>query len=207
MIKTPHLIASYRLERISGGITPDSSGNGNNGTVYGASIVPAVFGNGLSFDGIDDRVDLPDAVRPTKDFTLSHWVYPRAYVLGHCAVSLSGKGVLSFYPSGTNVRFYVNNGSYYYIERPQSEFPVNNWYHITQTYDGVNIKLYVNGVYIASEPCTGDIVYDIRANSIGSYYYDGFSFDSIIDEVYIFSKAISASDIKRLYLNLHPLNG
>ena len=59
----------------------DASGNGNNGTVYGATLTTDRFGNpnsAYSFNGIDNYIIVPDnqALRLSdSDFTLSAWVY------------------------------------------------------------------------------------------------------------------------------------
>jgi len=201
----PNLKAHYRFESTQADLGIDASGNGNDGTVLGATPGIGQFGGGADFDGVNDRIDLPDSVRPVKDFTISGWVYPITHQKAHCAVGLSAKGVLFFYPTATTIRFYVYNGAYKYIDIPQSEFPVNNWYHIVQTYDGINIKLYVNGKFIDSEPCTGNIVYDTRANSIGSYYDYTYSFDGSFDEVKIFNKAYdNLIDVNLLRIGQNP---
>ncbi len=48
----PGLVGWWRFDEGSGTIAGDSSGNGNNGTIYGATWVAGKYGQALSFDGI-----------------------------------------------------------------------------------------------------------------------------------------------------------
>ena len=59
----------------------DASGNGNNGTVNGATLTEDRFGNAnsaYSFDGVNDSIRLPDftQLNPEEDFAISLWVKP-----------------------------------------------------------------------------------------------------------------------------------
>ena len=55
----------------------DESGNGNNGTVNGATLTADRFGvlnSALSFDGIDDFVEMANAFSDWQDFSFSMWL-------------------------------------------------------------------------------------------------------------------------------------
>ena len=61
------------------GSVDDVSGNGNNGTAYGPTLVPGRFGNdstALYFDGDNDRVEVPfvGSLRIEEDITISAWI-------------------------------------------------------------------------------------------------------------------------------------
>lgn len=59
----------------------DSSGNDNDGDVYGATAgVPGKFGNALSFDGVNDYVDCGNdaSLDITTAITIEAWVYPKS---------------------------------------------------------------------------------------------------------------------------------
>ena len=66
------LVAYYPF---SGG-ADDASGNGNDGEVFGASLVVDRFGNSTSaysFDGVDDYIDIGDDIKPPLPMTVSLW--------------------------------------------------------------------------------------------------------------------------------------
>jgi ligand-binding sensor domain-containing protein len=75
----PNLVAWYKFDEGSGTTALDSA-NGHNGTVNGATWTAGKVGGALSFDGVNDYVDVPDnpALRFTQNssFTLCAWVNP-----------------------------------------------------------------------------------------------------------------------------------
>jgi hypothetical protein len=58
LISAQGLVASYSFDEGSGTMLTDSSGNSNDGTINGATWTTGKYGGGLSFDGIDDFIDL-----------------------------------------------------------------------------------------------------------------------------------------------------
>src|SRR5262249_23528075 len=73
------LVAAYSFDEGSGTTVIDTSGQGNNGTISGATWTTAGrFGNALVFNGTNALVTIPDAVslRLTTGMTLEAWVYP-----------------------------------------------------------------------------------------------------------------------------------
>jgi len=71
------LVGYWQLNEGSGSTASDSSGNGNDGTVVGASWTTSADGSGaLSFDGEDDYVEVPNAtsLNPASGLTLEAWV-------------------------------------------------------------------------------------------------------------------------------------
>lgn len=75
IIPHPDLQAFYNFDEGSGVIATDSSGNGNNGAINGAIWTTGISGSALSFDGIDDFVDLGN---PSN--LQSSTVFPRCLV-------------------------------------------------------------------------------------------------------------------------------
>ena len=72
------LLAYWQFDEGSGDTVEDMSGNGNHGTIEGAEwVTNAIFGSALQFDGVDDRVVVPDSASlhpQTGDITVEGWV-------------------------------------------------------------------------------------------------------------------------------------
>jgi len=88
----PEPVAYWSFNEGQGTTANDSAGR-NNGTVHGAEWTAGQFNNALSFDGVDDYVDVPDdpSLRFTQSssFTISFWALPVS------ASGAEGGGIIS----------------------------------------------------------------------------------------------------------------
>jgi hypothetical protein len=74
------------------------------------------------------------------------------------------------------------------------------WYFATLVYDGANINLYLNGSTDATQVAkTGALKTATDIVSIGKYYSGGEYFNGQIDEVCIFNRALSSTEVTALY--------
>ena len=69
------LVAEWHFDEGYGSVVKDTSGKGNDGTIYGATWVDGKYGKALSFDGVDDYVEVPDdrSLDLDDDFTIMAW--------------------------------------------------------------------------------------------------------------------------------------
>ena len=75
------LVAAYSFDAGAGSTVADASGNGNTGTIVNATWTTAgTYGDALSFNGTNARVDINDAasLHLTTAMTLEAWVNPSA---------------------------------------------------------------------------------------------------------------------------------
>jgi PKD repeat protein len=196
------LVAAYSFEDASGLTVADASGNGNNGTINGAvSISTGHSGKALQFNGSSSWVTVNDSASLglATGMTLEAWVYPLSQSNGGNTVILkeaSGAEVYALY-SEEDVNqpvSYINNGSYSGVTG-LSRLPANTWTHLVATYDGSYQRLYVNGVKVAEKAQSGQIqqssgVMRIGGNSVWGEYFDGY-----IDEVRIYNRALTATEV------------
>ncbi|MEM4364120.1 MAG: LamG-like jellyroll fold domain-containing protein, partial [Candidatus Diapherotrites archaeon] len=81
------------------------------------------------------------------------------------------------------------------------------WHHYTITYDGSNVKAYIDGEEILSKPATGKIKIDrSRPLQIGLYPW-GESFNGLIDEIIIYDKALNQQEINNIITQKTPISG
>lgn len=157
----------------------------------------------LNFDGVDDVINLGPAL--TTYFTGRTQVSLQAWVRPETNAGL-GTIVGNYnYPSninalqmmlrrdGANYTFWIDGGSGYSAVHAVGSVVINTWQHITGTWDGTTMRIYVNGVLANSSAKTGTIPSKTTSFSIGSNFSERF--DGDIDEVRIWNKALTATDI------------
>jgi hypothetical protein len=90
---------------------------------------------------------------------------------------------------------------------PGSPVPLNVWSHVAMTYDGSNVRMYLNGVQIGSAPAGGAISTSGNENTcpmIGNEpdgcnaQNSGFGFQGGIDEVEVFRRALTLAEIQSI---------
>jgi len=196
------LVAAYGFEETSGTTVTDASGKGNNGTINEAvRVTSGHYGNALDFDGVNDWVTVNDSA--SLDFstgmTLEAWVYPMSQTNGGNTVILkeaTGAEVYALYSDeDANLPVsYFNDGSYQAVTGP-NRLPVNTWTHLVATYDGQYQRLYVNGAEVSKNPATTPIQQSSGVLRIGGNSVWGEFFDGKIDEVRIYNRALTATEI------------
>ena len=208
------LVASWHFDEGSGNITYDSSGNDNDGTIYGATWVDGKFGKALSFDGIDDYVDCGDSESlrlGTSDFTIAVWFKENTGVSSHG--SLISKGT---YAANGEYAIYVFNGDHirYCFEgdcEHGDHTGLNDWqwHFMVSVQNGSVNRGYIDCELDAENT---DMSVDITTNKhqgigVRNLGVDGSTnladayFNGIIDEVFIFKRALSEEEILDLYNN------
>ncbi len=197
----PGLVAAYAFNEGAGPTGTDASGNNNTGTISGATWTTAgKFGGALVFDGTSAQVTIPDSpsLRLTTGMTLEAWVFPTVPPTGWQAVV--DKTVDGYYlmassdqANGPAVGGTFTAGNQDTVG--SSTLEVNTWTHLAATFDGATVRLYVNGVQVASQAQTTPLTPTTGTLQIGADSYGEF-FAGRIDEVRIYNRALSQSEIQ-----------
>ena len=161
----PGLLARYPFSEGIGAVATDASGYLHNGTIEGATWTTGMTGSSLLFDGVNDYISLgdPTALKPAN-LSVSLWFKTTAT-----------SGVLlrkRWYGYGLNMKstggvgFFVYNASGTKFEAVSTRAYNNNaWHHVTGTYDGPRVRLYVDGA--VANVSAGPIYYGTGAIAIG----------------------------------------
>ncbi len=196
------LVAAYGFNEGAGTTAADASGNTNTGTLSGATWNAAGrYGSALSFDGSNDWVTIADksVLDLTSAMTVEAWVYASSSSGWRTVLLKEGSAGLSYalYSSDAGSR---PSG---WIRRTSdidatgtSAIATNTWVHLAATYNGSTLTLYVNGVQAATRAITGAIVTSTLPLRIGGSAAWGEYFAGRIDEVRIYNRALSASEIQ-----------
>jgi hypothetical protein len=188
----------------------DSSGNGNTGTYYGdASTTAGKFGNGYVGDGTGDYVDLPNGNTYLEETagTIAMWYKSNGassgsqlyeYNAGGCDVVWVG------FVTSTSLRFSYNvdcSGSLNSDVTISNITTDTNWHYITCSWDVLKQKIILSydGTVYEFNKNLGSGTFS-SANSVlgvrvsGTQYFNGK-----IDDVRIYNRALSKSEVQRLY--------
>jgi len=212
--------ALWHLNEGKGNVLHDSSGNGNDGIIYGATWKEGIMGNALEFDGVDDYVNCGEhsSLQITGDLTLECWA--KYDTLGNQNNFISqGKGnldgspinniiyQLSIQPDKRLRSFweYGNGNNVPISSTVPADIESGEWHHYAMIRDTINQKItfFVDGVQL------GEVVSYVDAPEGGSstplqiggawdfFNNDGASnvFDGIIDEVAVYNRTLSNSEI------------
>jgi len=218
---TDGLVAEWHFDEGSGNILTDTSGNGNNGTIYGATwTTDGKFGSALQFDGVNDYVEVLDSPELSggtgKNMTVEFWFNSNkqnghiitkwkdvSYEDWGMSIGAVGPGLFFWYESGGNDRrFYggtIEEGVWHHGAFTFKRSTGSNNAKVTLYLDGEELDL------INFDGVAPDKLYDMPDTSApvsigysGKYYNSGF-FDGRIDEIKIYNKVLSADEIKAEY--------
>jgi hypothetical protein len=206
------LVGSWSFDENTGTKANDSSGYNNTGTVYGATWVPGKYGSALSFDGIDDYVNVSNSSTINlSTWTVSFWAslsdVDRTMVLldkrngdhdhnyefiYYRDDSHPGEHLSANIGDGTPTGNDYDNAAVAPVALTTDQF-----YYFAATYDQSLLNLYLNGTLIASKAISmpgiiGDGDLHIGAHGITSM---DPTF-GIIDEVHIYNTALNFGQIQ-----------
>lgn len=150
--------------------------------INGATFGPGVVGRAFNLDGVNDRVDVPDAPSlRLQRFTLAAWIRLDASLEWTCIICKQwGGGTANSYSLWVNSGV-LQGGMFGFAEAVASTaLPVNRFLHTAVTWDGSIIRLYLDGELIATAlGPVSPIPYDsnqvlIGAEDNGVGNYQGF---------------------------------
>jgi hypothetical protein len=212
----------WLLDEGGGGTVGDSSGNGNDGSIISEpEWTDGKFGKALEFDGEDDMVDTPYVSDDQSEaFTIMAWIKPSIAISTQIVVAGRSNGgtQLNIASGGVAMTgFKMDNGQFAHV-LGKAAFPAEEWTHIAGTYDGSDIRVYVNGVEEGSlkptnAPGMNSYTFQIGAfdESLHGGGYIGQFAPAAIDEVAVFNVALSESEIRTImvqgfYLSLFAVS-
>jgi hypothetical protein len=200
---TTSLVAAYAFAENTGTSTADSSGNNNTGTLSNATWTSAGHdGSALSFNGSSNRVNVADSnsLDLTTGMTAEAWVFPTTLSGWRTVVMKEAAGGLAYalyaHDNAPTPAAYVNFGGTDIRVAGTSALPLNTWSHLAVTYDGTTLRLYVNGAQVGSRAATGSIRATTAALRIGGNAVWGEWFAGRIDDVRIYNRARTATEIQ-----------
>ena len=175
-------------------------GNSTSGDTHEPSFTSSgKYCGAYEFDGEDDYVEITHSsslsFAGSNTQTIAMWVFPRS--ISTTQVLMRKPNNWQLYISGSNGRIYYDSfGDAFSSFSSDISLQTNQWYFIVAVADGTNAYIYINGEAEGNSSITGTFT-DDGNNLIISY--QGYRFNGTIDEVMIWNRALSATEISNLY--------
>ncbi|HUB79539.1 MAG TPA: S8 family serine peptidase [Bryobacteraceae bacterium] len=208
---TSGLLGYWPFDEDSGSVAHDQSGNGYNASLSQSSWTVGLFGYAVNFNGVSSQ-GVTSSIPFGSSFSISAWVNPTvtsqtAYAAVAQAESLTGL-FLGVDSSGTQYKFVVDSGAgstgscaFMGVVSgcAQGGTISSGWHLATGTYDGTTGNLYVDGVLVASDTFTAPGSASL-ALSIARNYVSGAVWNGILDDLRLYSRALTAEEVSNLYV-------
>ncbi len=202
-INTVGLVGHWKLWD---GTAFDYSLNGSLGTLQenAAHVFP-----GVELDGTDDYINIDPQSQidiTTAPLSIFTWIKPGTKVISGYIISknLDGAGNVQYglvwesWNNDSNISATLEDG----IKAQSAENSILSqqlWYFVGFTWDGTNVRCYVNGIQSGSTGTYGGSL-TTRANcAIGRRAPDNIYFGGIADDVMVFNTAKTAEEVKSMY--------
>jgi prepilin-type N-terminal cleavage/methylation domain-containing protein len=183
----------------------DYSGLNNNG-VCGLNCPQVVAGkinSGISFNSASSSIVIANSpsLNPSTNITIEAWVKweidpalgaPWAVIVNK---NLDRQYRLQHNSNNSKFEFAIAMNFVTSLTTPQAGI----WYHLAGTYDGSVIRLYVNGIEESNRSYSGTIASSANPLTIGGRFDGSRFFKGSVDEVAIYNRALTDSEIVDRY--------
>lgn len=209
----------WRMDETDGEQVYDSSGKDRHGLVCdGAIRVVGKQAGAFGFDGIDDHVAVQGGgfdIPTTDQYSVAAWVWISETATTRQTIVARGDGApISLFVEtdgrlGARIRTSGPAATFYSTD----PLEITHWHHVAATYQNGAFKLYVNGVEDVSEACTGApsvfTIYLTIGSAVGSGYpaAGGQYFHGMIDDVRIYNRVLTSSEVATLFSYVEPDEG
>ncbi|WP_251153614.1 TasA family protein [Cellulosimicrobium sp. Marseille-Q4280] len=213
-VALPDPRGAWDLEEGRGMVVADSSGRGLDATVTGTiDWIAGVDGGAVRFDGHTSSAGVPHT--PELDVrdavSVAAWVRPEL-IRTQNIVKKSENGLADGYElsisSSGKPFFRINqwtNGDTYRVNGPDV-LPVDaqTWVHLAGTYDGQTMRLFIDGVEVASVDGPTHVGANVLPLTIASAPSGEYRFQGGVDQVRVYASALSPEQVAALYASARP---
>ena len=194
---------AYEFNEIAGTTASDSvgtdDGTASNSRVF-TSEIAGILNTSADFSQGNDLINLgTPLIANAGAFTISAWVYTGGTINGAIFsqyASGDAERMLFYVEDVTNRKLFLQIGNSGNVVSATS-YPTNEWFLATVTRSNTNnVSIYLNGDHDISGINSNGIK---QVNSIIGSYGTSFWHDKYIDEVYVWDRELTASEIKNYY--------
>jgi len=206
--REPGLAAEWTFDDVQGPAAADASGNDNDLQITHAVVVPGVRGAALRFIGLGSCASAPHsgAFCIADALTIEAWVQPTKFPPpDDYATIVRKEGAFALRFGGGAMRSSIGllvwmDGAPDRLESPPLRWRAGEWHHVAGTFDGKQMRLYVDGREVASLPIEAPASVDVSGDAcfVGGCGVK-WPFRGAIDEVRIYERCLDANEIAARY--------
>lgn len=207
------VVGHWKLDETTGTTAADATNAGNTGThVNGPVIVPSgLIDAAVSFDGVDDYIGVPASASlvAADSVAISAWIRPVASAnLDRMIVNKEGEYELALTSAGEIKWAFANTSPGWAWHQTGVFVPDDKWSHVVVSYDGAEVKTYLNGGLVETYAASGTIgdahpaLNELRIGGRASNP-SGKCFGGRIDDVHVYTRSVTNTEVA----NLHGLVG
>jgi Concanavalin A-like lectin/glucanases superfamily len=196
-------VAEYSFDAGEGTTVEDLSGNGRPASVEGAEWTKGKYGDALRFDGEEDCVSLAlsPGLRLEEELTLEAWVRPEGELSADPIVFDEGEELPAYalgigIPHSGKAEGVIGDGTGTSRSYSAEALEDDVWTHLAMTFDGAHLRLYVNGALVGTEAVADPAFASPGPITIGCDALYGAHFRGKIDELRIYNRALSGSEVQ-----------
>lgn len=190
-----NLVAYWRLENN----VNDSKGS-NNGTATDIIYPTGRFGLGATYNGSTSKIIIPTVTTGSGNKTLGLWINTSGTKTYESLISIGSTGTGNSIVIGDDgaatgkiraTSFGSTNASY--------QLPLNQWAFVVGAFSGTTSKLYINGGLVLTTTILGYNITGTNYSAIGDITASTNTSGKIVDDVFIFNRVLSDTEISDLY--------
>ncbi len=203
------LVSWWDADSVTGNTAVDIA-DGNNGTMMnGAATAPGFVGQAFSFNGLNGVVRISDATNLhfTNQMTVEAWINKKGSsrhpfgeggrIVDKVTAGWPDGWLFDNHPSDGKLRFSIGPVDV----MSSTVLPLNTWIHVAGVYDGSTLSVYMNGMLAGTTSTNVPIPTNslpLRIGADSTEYLEVFN--GLIDEVAIYSRALSAAEIQSIFI-------
>jgi hypothetical protein len=216
-LNDPNLFGYWPFNEGIGTVVKDRSRNSFNGTLIGGtSWTDGIYGSALQFNGSDAYVDTEQSLlNGFEGFTLAGWV--SAGNVGFYSSLFGQNDLIEFgftTENGGQLGTWMSGNAWVFVGADYP-FTYPSWHHVALTGDVSRIVIYIDGQEEASDEggmtSSGNSGFSFKVGA-GVFNAEGDPFLGEIDDVWVFSRALTQTEIQSLMQEtggfpyaLHPI--
>ena len=203
------LVAAYSFDEGAGTAANDASSQGNTAVlINGVAWVAGQHGSAVSFDGVNDYISIPNSASTNisgNTITLSMWINPQPLATGDSVVLGKFWNTTMSSPyyqyglelgGGNRTDFYVGTTSGPRTALAGTTLPFNQWSYLAITFDGAQVKTYVNGALVNTQALSATITARGNAINVGADATPAQFNKGMLDDLRIYNRVLTQAQIQ-----------